>query len=198
MNKRLKTVLPLSFAFLVISAFTVQNAFNKNWIKWDAKNKLEWSDFKGNPIEHSSFGALSGTGFFYELEQTSETDFDFTVYSYFNKEMSWVNKDERSDELLAHEQLHFDLTELHTRKFRKALMEYSYTKSDRVEKVAGELFKKFKLQLNTQHDLYDRESYHSIDKAEQRKWSAKVPIALERYEVFKVHEFSITAAMRRE
>src|SRR5690606_40361550 len=48
--------------------------------------------------------------------------------SYFNPHLSWVVPASRNDYLLKHEQLHFDITELHARKLRRELANISVEK----------------------------------------------------------------------
>ena len=98
--------------------------------------------------------------------------FTFTATSKFDKENSW-KRDVRTAELLAHEQLHFDLAELYARKMRKhfALLPNACALStDEVAAQAREIQDAW----GAREELYDVESEHSRNRPEQLRWEAMV------------------------
>ena len=175
MKRTMRTTIGRSLlGILMLISGTLVNAQEAHWIKWEENKKLNWDDFASRADRGSSFEALTASGFLYEMTQTSETDFELVIYSYFDKKQSWVNKDEKKDKLLQHEQLHFDLTELHCRKFKKAILERKFKTAEEVNEAVKDLFKILNDQLNKQHDRYDKETDHSINEAEQTLWNERV------------------------
>ncbi|NND77094.1 MAG: hypothetical protein HKN39_02790 [Flavobacteriales bacterium] len=177
-------------AFLLISGFSL-NAQEPHWIKWEEGEKLEWKDFKARAKANSSFKALTASGFLYEMEQTSRTEVKVRIYSYFDGKQSWVDRSELNGKLLAHEQLHFDITEVYTRKFRQAVQEKNYNTVDQLVETLSKLFKEMNDQVNKQHDFYDKETGHSINEAEQEKWESKVAKELKVHEHYSKEDFEI-------
>ncbi len=49
---------------------------------------------------------------------------------YFDRTKSWTKKDGRHPEVLAHEQIHFDITAIFACAFAQAVREYSFTPSN--------------------------------------------------------------------
>jgi len=90
----------------------------KNEILWQSNRKLQWNDFEGKPKYWSDFAAQTVT----TIEQSYSCegdDFVLNITAKFNKTKSWT-KTSKSKRILAHEQKHFDLTELYARKMRMA------------------------------------------------------------------------------
>ena len=69
---------------------------------------------------------------------------------------------------MAHEQLHFDITELYARIFRKQLTENIKSVRD-LSKIKG-MGKQILSDWDKEEDLYDRETEHSINEAKQKEW----------------------------
>jgi hypothetical protein len=65
----------------------------------------------------------SGITFGYAVKTSGERIIDFTTSgeAHFYPNKSWYLKDRRNTYILAHEQLHFDITELYARMFRAQL-----------------------------------------------------------------------------
>ena len=109
--------------FFLVLVFCVTSSVNDEvTIQWNASKKLSWSDFKG-PVQIDADAVAvtaSGITFSYAVRQTDGrfTSFDGQVDAFFYPEKSWYIKEKGNDHILAHEQLHFDITELHARLFR--------------------------------------------------------------------------------
>jgi hypothetical protein len=117
------------FCFLsfISSQLLAQNGFDAldlNLIIWEPNKKLEWKDFSGT-MDPNLFGNALTT---YSIEIVPENVMvdgedniqgyeNLTVVTKFYKDKSWTVS--RTDNLLKHEQLHFDIAELYARKIRK-------------------------------------------------------------------------------
>lgn len=107
----------------------------------------------------------------------------FKVEAVFNPKESW-SRNKKSAELLAHEQLHFDLTELHARILRKTLAQLP----NACNRGAADLNKYANQAFNNWHkeqDLYDAQVRHGLDKEKQNEWMASVEARLLELEAYK-------------
>ncbi len=155
-------------------------------LKWEDQRNIQWSDFKAKPNVNSPYDAQVYSGMQYSLSYRFEgpkSELSFDVYSFFNPEMSWSKVEKRSDYLLKHEQLHFDISELYARKLRQALTEYKPSKDPR--KDVEKMFDKFNNERKQLQSKYDRETDHSKNKAEQEKWDTFIISELNNYKAFQ-------------
>jgi hypothetical protein len=148
---------------------------------------LKWSDFVGIPVKNAPYLASVNSGMGYEFSSSSsngELKVTVKVQSYFYPQLSWKkNSNENSAILLKHEQLHWDITELHARKLRAAYSRYVPQKDPKKE--VAFIFKKFEDdRVKTQH-AYDQETRHGAVKQAQATWENKI-----REELFKMSEFA--------
>ena len=164
-----------------------QKAPSENRIHWDNSRKLSWQDFKGSPRESSKFSAESSLQISYGLKISQEagvTNYSFTVDCYFDKKGSWVKPDKKTDNLLMHEQLHFDIAEYFARKLRKEFKQNSFTTENYQTKSAAIFNKNFEEYQNYQ-TAYDEETRHGIIPEEQAKWEEKVRSLLAKSKNYK-------------
>ncbi len=92
--------------------------------------------------------------------------------TYFYKNKSWLG-DKKDPKHLAHEQLHFDIAELFTRKMRKAFEELKHKKVkdfDAYQEVYSTYWKACKIYQNT----YDRETFNGSMPIPSNNWLLKV------------------------
>lgn len=151
-------------------------------IPWKAEKRLSWQDFVAAPAPDNNHHALTSTNL--EMKVKCENNkLKFKVEAIFNPNESWT-RNPHSAALLAHEQLHFDITEIHARMLRKRLMEANNACSsgaNALNKYANEAFDNW----HKEEDLYDRESRHGLDKENQAAWEAKVSQRLKELEAYK-------------
>lgn len=111
------------FTTVVLSQNT-DDEYESNKIIWNQDKKLEWKDFTG-VLDPNLFGnALTSykieiipENVLVDAEDNIQNYENLTVVAKFYKDKSWATS--RTDGLLAHEQLHFDIAELYARKIRK-------------------------------------------------------------------------------
>lgn len=153
----------------------------KDCIEWKEGQRLKWSDFKGTPKRSFPEQALTDSGMSLDLQCDNNTS-KIVVKCFFNRTRSWT-KDQESAYLLAHEQLHFDITELFVRKLRKRLAQFGNNckqLNEQVEKHYNGNYKEFV----AYQDAYDNETDHSINKEKQAFWEEKVATELEELRTF--------------
>lgn len=141
-------------------------------IHWQEKS-LEWSDFAGSPDAYSSFHASTNSGISYSWSlrsSESKTEFLYKIETYFYPNLSWVKPGKNSPLLLAHEQVHFDITELHGRKLEKMMTGYVPHQNSDLKKVLERMYQKNETSRRLMQEKYDRETSHGQDEEAQIQW----------------------------
>ena len=168
----MKSFLPSIFLVLGLMAdATAQQHKCKDCIEWSEDKKLKWSDFKARPNRLSSNAALTDSGMSIGLKCDGTTS-EVTIQCFFDRSKSWTKNNE-SKYLLAHEQLHFDITELFVRKLRKQLAALNNDCNKLSQKVQEYYDNNYK-EFVAYQQRYDSESNHSLNKEKQKYWEAKV------------------------
>ena len=154
-------------------------------IAWSEHRKLTWDDFKGEPdlVNFPNALAVTNSGMSYESERQLFTNGKVFIQSMFNTYQSWVLPEGRTEYVLRHEQIHFDLTEIYTRKLRKAFQDANITSSDAYE--ARQIFDKISSELSMKQEQYDAETIRGERTDIQEKWEAIVVIELAKYDLYK-------------
>ena len=169
--------------FICFATTTVE----EETIEWREDHKLQWSDFKGVVDTNSDAVALTASGitFSFSLRQSNDryTGFESKVVAHFYPNKSWYLKDRGNDHVLAHEQLHFDITELHVRQLRYGIAQLRVSQSIKEELQA--LHKAANENLANMQRAYDAQSQHSINKEQQALWSQFVKEELEKFKVYR-------------
>ncbi|WP_227009000.1 DUF922 domain-containing protein [Christiangramia fulva] len=150
-------------------------------IAWDPDRPLSWSDFKGEPDASSSYTANTNSGIGYTWSYSTasgEPQLTFEVSCNFYPKLSWVKNPADPDYLLAHEQLHFDISELYARKLKKALAEYEPGRSIRQD--LRNIYNKYESERVSAEKQFDRETRHSEDYEAEMAWRKKIAQELER------------------
>lgn len=173
--------------FLIFLLSFIGSSHTGETIQWSETKKLSWTDFKGSAETDSDAAAVTASGitFSYAVRKTDDriTDFEAQVEAHFYPKSSWFIKDRCNDHILAHEQLHFDITELHVRMFRYRLERLEVSQSIKAQLDA--LHKAINRELSEMQYQYDTQSHNSINKEEQAKWSAYVSENLRKFEAYK-------------
>ncbi|MEM6722386.1 MAG: hypothetical protein AAF598_00035 [Bacteroidota bacterium] len=167
----------VSSVFMVLFLFmahALENNGREEILHWEKTRKLSWADFQGFPHAGSAYqliGALTSSGIYYDKSCVNGY-IAFDVQAYFEKHNSWVRDEARTDQHLSHEQVHFDITELYSRKITQALKEKSF-KCEQDEEF--EKFMEFMLlKWRSEQINYDLATNYSHRHQEQEEWTAKV------------------------
>jgi hypothetical protein len=174
--------------FLLI-LFVVLNATptDEVTIQWNEAKKLSWTDFRG-PIEANSDAVAvtaSGITFSFSVKQTNDQfiGFEAEAQAHFYPEKSWYVKEKGDDHILAHEQLHFDITELHVRKLRYEISKLNV--SQNIKMQLRHLHEQANLNLAQMQNAYDTQSENSINKEQQALWLEYIKTELEKYRPYR-------------
>jgi len=138
-------------------------------IDWHVHEKLGYADFKAKSKNSRGFAiATASSNFGYEVEDDKDI-FAIKIYVQFYCKESWWNPRMKMDDVLSHEQLHFDICELYGRKFYKAVL--GLKEADKFnENTLARLYDKMEADFDAYQDLYDDETDHSTNGDMQREW----------------------------
>ncbi|MEY3397550.1 MAG: hypothetical protein RL220_144 [Bacteroidota bacterium] len=167
----------LIIIFLAAISIPLTTIGQEDTIGWSF-NGLRWEDYKTVLNPASAHDAFTYSGISFEMFEEEDT-VHVVFTSYFDRSQSWVRKGHLNDTLLAHEQLHFDIMELYTRKMYAAAEPYtnknyrefiSQKYEDRVRKIFSDLYNE---QIMRQQN-YDVETAHGQIDEEQKKWTEAI------------------------
>jgi hypothetical protein len=140
-------------------------------IVWQAERRLSWDDFQSEANPQEPLHAMTSTNI--EVQANCYgNQMKFDVKCVFKTKDSW-SKNKKSERLLAHEQMHFDLTEVHARRLRQKLTQSAAlcgSNKDRFGKIVEGYFADWK----TEQDQYDQESNHGLNQEQQLIWENKI------------------------
>jgi hypothetical protein len=152
-----------------------------SYIDWSDHGRLSWNDFKGNAKNWGYVSALTASAIEYKYDCDGE-DIAVNAKAIFIPSESWVKKESKNQYILAHEQLHFDITEVYARKLRMRLTKEVKDCDDvyKISKIADKVMEEWK----QEQKKYDMETKHSINKEMQAFWLDKVAGDLKVYAAY--------------
>ncbi len=165
------------FSFILFSQETAG-------IEYSPGADFNWSMFRGkvNPHHIESMGKNTGAVTVSSLNYTSVikgNSATIKVEALFLPSESWTRYPhlDHPDEALNHEKRHFDICEIYARKMRQILMQTHFSRFHFNEELNA-IFKKMANEESNAQSTYDKETKHSINLAEQKKWNEKIDLAL--------------------
>ena len=133
------------FALIAINLLSF-NAIDNSKVEtilWKEDSYPTWEDYKGNPQNN---GMVAETSTIIEISYGLKKG---KVLPHG----SWVKAKQKSDYILKHELLHFDITELNARKLRKRFAEEIKTEKDypKINKIYKEIIAEWQ-NMQSKHD----------------------------------------------
>lgn len=181
------------FILLILFIFQVKLNYShpgrklaQDTIVWSAERLLTKADFKG---KRSSGGVASTSSGLSLRSKDNDGALMLYVVAVFYKSKSYMKGD--SQYILKHEQLHFDITELHARKLRQKISEKDFEKVKSVSREIQRSFDEAIRDCEKEQSKYDKETNHSINAAKQKEWSEKIKQQLEELEKYGSTEINI-------
>ena len=173
--------------FFLLLLFAAENFFSQEQekIEWEEGKKLSWADFKGTPKESLPYQANTNSGISFSWNYSTESGqpvLKYEVVSNFFPQLSWV-KDKEDVYLLRHEQLHFDISELHARKLRKAIHEYEPGRN--IRRDLNRLYENIEKDRVAMQNLFDVETKHSTNKEVEAGWRKLVTEELAKLRAYR-------------
>ena len=142
----------IRYIFIFAFFYTWSIPAQEETILWKAENALQWEDFKAAPPAGKKVAATTASGLSYNYKArgvAGKYKLDFQVVTFFYPQKSWYHPDLVDSVILTHEQLHFDISELYARKFRKMLSERIFSKN--VKEEVRRLFTEINRELSLLH-----------------------------------------------
>lgn len=165
----------LTNLLLFCAALFVAGQQNGDYLLWSASHKLTVDDFaiKTKQVETTpSFGQFTVdyqvNGFDFLTK-----NFNKRVHNYFIRSASWIDTTTAVQQSLVYQQTLFDLCEVYTRQFRKALRE-NRKKLLKGTGITEVLNKSFVSAFAQRRVDYDRETRFGTDAARQREWELRI------------------------
>jgi hypothetical protein len=139
-------------------------------IPWSYTRKLSWNDFQCEPQRHTDAVALTSTslGLAYQINNSVLT---YEINCTFAKDKSWGLL--KTDYILAHEQGHFDITEIYARKLNKAMQQYQFNASTYKQDI-NDIYENIVHEKETSQQAYDGQTDHSRNRKVQMEWLKKI------------------------
>lgn len=155
-------------------------------IKWNESAPLVWEDFSGTVDTASEFHAWTWSGFKYSYTWEIADGgpiVECSAYGFFDPAQSWVKTKKESDELLKHEQGHFNISELYSRYFEERInaFTFSYEAEHEIDSIYNITFQEL-LDMQVKYDL---ETEHYKNKEEQLRWENWIKAELKRLKEFE-------------
>lgn len=169
--------------FVLLFSLSFAQAQSDSRIRWSEAKKITMDDFKAPVDASSTNAALTNTSIKMDMGYNSN-GFTYKINCFFDRSKSWMRV--KNDYILAHEQGHFDISEIYARKLNKAMKEYKFN-----QKTAGQDLQGIYQRIMTEHEMvqkqYDSETDHSLIKDAQQKWSKRIADDLKEYEAYAVY-----------
>lgn len=165
--------------FLAIPMITFSQEKQEK-IQWQEEFLLDWNDFKAQPDKSNSFSANTNSGIGYSWSYSTASGKPVLlheVFTNFYPNLSWVKEIKNKEYLLAHEQLHFDISELHARKLRKALDDYEIGRNIRQD--LKRIYNNIESERVAMQNRFDKETSHSENSSAEMRWRKFVADELE-------------------
>ena len=166
----------------VVSKFENLKSINEDdeSIPWSITRKLGWEDFLCEPKRNTDAVASTSTslGLAY---QTTNGILTYSITCNFSKNKSWGLL--KTEYILAHEQGHFDITEIFARKLYKALQDYPVNKKTFKQDI-NDIYHAIVKEKEDMQAAYDGETDHSRSRKIQYEWLKKIEILLNETEPY--------------
>lgn len=158
---------------------------NDSLLLWQKDRKLTWDDFKGVKQQPEDVHLIhkvaeSSMIFPYSFIYTEDKTLGINIKCYFEKFIAWTITNDI--ETLEHEQIHFNIAELYTRKIRqcvKSLQDEGILDVNAYVKEVNALV----ANCNKYQDKYDNEVLLNYDR--QQEWQERVAKELEALKEYK-------------
>lgn len=121
------------------------HVFPQDYLEWDAKRKLTFSDFKAPVPKNNIENVRLSTKISFQTKKVNGKVVDFKIFNQLDRNDSWIKT--KQQEIIDIQQIHFNLSELYARKIRKDVQILLENKEENKEKYV-EIVKKHTQNLN--------------------------------------------------
>ena len=178
------------YAFLIVCFFCTQGSIaafakegknlnpensngpaGRDQFQWNEHKRLSWADFEGAvnaATDESAAATHCGIGF-RALNTGPGGKPDIVVYNTFYTKRSWVRPDAKLPSILVHEQGHFDLCEIYTRRLRTRMANFDFNIPNAMQALMN-IYQQVNNEYETRQQAYETETTHGTNTAQQKKW----------------------------
>ncbi len=160
------------FVLSFLSYFSFFAQRGNDTINWK-ETPLTWDDFKGKP-ERRFAAASTSYDILKHVYKKDSKNATVKIEAVFFCKDSWKKSSWINDQVLAHEQKHFDIVELYARKLRKTLSETKFSSLTDLEEKIQSLYDANDKAMDQYQDQYDDETDGSMNGDKQREWQASI------------------------
>ncbi|MBD99355.1 MAG: hypothetical protein CMO34_05890 [Verrucomicrobia bacterium] len=182
----------LILIFLTPYLFSQEENEIADRIYWSDWYRLEWTDFQAQPNSDKKVAALSNIALPYSYFSDGEGSMTVNIQVCFLRNESWSKPEQHNNLLLQHEQLHFDIAELHRRIIVKRLLEAKFTKKNYKELLKEIVEEVWKKDYREMQDKYDDESNYSKVIKQQINWNKFVQQQMRNYADYTFTEIEVS------
>ena len=149
-------------------------------IPWLSERRLTWEDYQCDPVRNTDAVASTSTslGISYQVINSHLT---YHITCGFSKIKSWGLV--KTNYILAHEQGHFDITEIFARKLYQALQNYTFNRRS-FRKDINEIYQSVVREKEDYQEMYDGQTDHSRNRKIQNEWLDRIDDLLNQTENF--------------
>jgi len=153
-------------------------------VEWNPERKLVWSDFRATRKPPGKVpAALSTCGFGFEATEENHRVVSVEIHVTFYQDKSWKNPQHQTDDVLSHEQIHFDITELMGRNFHKEILSLK-AKGKLSQRTLKKIYDRISKEHSQLQQLYDKQTNHSLNTKMQDWWAQYISSEIEKTEAF--------------
>ncbi len=148
---------------------------------------LTIEDFKGKAEPNSEAVAITSSGYAFKAGFRSNRDkaaLSIQVFCTFNKDKSWMKPFGKNPYVLAHEQIHFDISFLSCMQFIEELKQAKFSTSN-YSSLIEKIYNRSIYQLENMQHAYDSETSNGRLPKKQQEWSSKIKAQLNDFDVNK-------------
>lgn len=174
--------------WIFLACFLISNVLFCQKIYWSENVKLNWDNFKSkvNNQRGTNVVAYTNCGWIYSYVKSSnpKAPIKIEISTVFNEDKSWKDVKRINDYVLLHEQKHFDVAELYSRKLRKEIAENIKTSSDFDRKFKS-IYNRILKEYQDFQRQYDGETKNGILEDKQSEYNRIIAEGLENYKSYK-------------
>lgn len=163
------------------SRMTASSTSSSSEMTWSKERKLTWDDFRGaiphNAEEQTAAATYCGIGFETNSISSTNTNLKIRVYNTFYINNSWARPEEMNEDVLAHEQGHFDLCELYTRKLRERMSNLKVN-ANTMKPTLRKIYEELQAEYRARQEAYEDETSHGVNLPQQKRWQRLVDAEL--------------------
>jgi hypothetical protein len=144
--------------------------------KWSVNHPLTWDDFRGGMRRDAGDNTAAETSCGIAIETNLVADrgpAKVYVFNTFDKQQSWVRGGYMRPEVLQHEQTHWDICELYTRKMQ-ARYDAAHITGSNLHQLVGRIYDEVSNEYFARQERYEQDTEHGTIPEEQERWSVMI------------------------